>query len=396
MHTVKRYASLVITIPTHRVILNLIVVAVIVSSALDVTAVRWLSVHQVKSIPWNDTKVCKDARKQYGLTKQQTSFCKKSADVMPHVQEAAKLVVSTCEMLFRSRRWNCSSLRKLPLIKADLNTGTKERAIVHAMSTAALTYTVSRGCSQASISSCTCSDHPDEPPHGNFKWGGCGDNVDWASQFSRQFDNKKNPKRVKRVVSKPQKRLNEQNQQRRDRGTNDDGNEVLDQNTDLLNEVHNHNGEMGRKLVSESLTTHCKCHGVSGSCSIKTCWRGLPMKFSEIGESVMVAYNRAVQVHTLSRMHVVTRYENERCLLYVQDSPNYCVRNPKLGIYGTSGRDCDSSLNAAENCDVMCCGRGYSSRNVPYYEKCRCQYNPARYNVVCEKCTYNRTVNTCK
>lgn len=48
---------------------------------------------------------------------------------MPHVQEAANLVVSTCELLFRKRRWNCSSLRKLPVIKADLDIGESSLAL---------------------------------------------------------------------------------------------------------------------------------------------------------------------------------------------------------------------------------------------------------------------------
>lgn len=34
---------------------------------------------------------------------------------------------------------------------------------------------------------CSCAGHPKDPPHGNFKWGGCGDNTKFGINFSRRF-----------------------------------------------------------------------------------------------------------------------------------------------------------------------------------------------------------------
>lgn len=55
-------------------------------------------------------------------------------------------------------------------------------------------------------------------------------------------------------------------------------------------------------MVKASLQTECKCHGVSGSCTMKTCWKSLP-PFSQVGEALMKKYNRAKPV-TASTPHV--------------------------------------------------------------------------------------------
>lgn len=93
------------------------------------------------------------------------------------------------------------------------------------------------------------------------------------------------------------------------------------------------------QIVAESLETHCKCHGVSGSCSIKTCWRGLPQKFYEIGEKLMKSYVAAEQVHNSISVGILEeRYRYTPALLYLTESPNYCDHDPSNGSYGTKGR----------------------------------------------------------
>lgn len=99
------------------------------------------------------------------------------------------------------------------------------------------------------------------------------------------------------------------------------------------------------QVVSGSLVTHCKCHGVSGSCSIKTCWRGLPLKFNnEVGEKLMAAYEKAVQIHPLTRPdQVMHRFDGAQALLYATASPNYCDYDTEVGNFGTSGRYSDKA-----------------------------------------------------
>lgn len=40
---------------------------------------------------------------------------------------------------------------------------------------------------------------------------------------------------------------------------------------------------------------HCRCHGVSGSCELKTCWKFMP-SFNEIGNLLKQKYGNAVLV----------------------------------------------------------------------------------------------------
>jgi hypothetical protein len=41
----------------------------------------------------------------------------------------------------------------------------------------------------------------------------------------------------------------------------------------------------------------CRCHGVSGSCELKTCWQTMP-SFNEVGDTLKKKYRLAVQVRS--------------------------------------------------------------------------------------------------
>jgi hypothetical protein len=99
------------------------------------------------------------------------------------------------------------------------------------------------------------------------------------------------------------------------------------------------------QAVESSLVTQCKCHGVSGSCNIKTCWRALPT-LSEIGERLKRKF--AVATEVISRRVGAGRkllpaspamgLYNEDDLIYVTKSPDYCLRDARVGSLGTRGR----------------------------------------------------------
>ena len=86
----------------------------------------------------------------------------------------------------------------------------------------------------------------------------------------------------------------------------------------------------------------CRCHGVSGSCEFKTCWRSLPM-FADIGNYLKEKYDKsAVKVTGLragqsgerTRRGVVSNPVDlpvsKRSLVYIQPSPDYCSDDPKV------------------------------------------------------------------
>ncbi len=56
----------------------------------------------------------------------------------------------------------------------------------------------------------------------------------------------------------------------------------LDKKAKARSLVNLHNNEAGRRAVLKKTKIACKCHGVSGSCALVTCWHQIP-SFREIG-----------------------------------------------------------------------------------------------------------------
>ena len=102
------------------------------------------------------------------------------------------------------------------------------------------------------------------------------------------------------------------------------------------------------QAVKESMGTECKCHGVSGSCTMKTCWTTLP-PFRKVGDFVMKKYYRARYVSpmtgrrrpmflTLRRSKRAHKKPRRSDLVFLQKSPNYCETDFSTGSPGTRGR----------------------------------------------------------
>lgn len=130
----------------------------------------------------------------------------------------------------------------------------------------------------------------------------------------------------------------------------------------------------------------CKCHGVSGSCTTKTCWTTLP-KFREIGYILKEKYNAAVQVEvvrasrlrqpTFLKIKQIKSYQKpmETDLVYIEKSPNYCEEDASTGSVGTQGRLCNRTSPNADGCDMMCCGRGYNTHQYTKVWQCNCKFH---------------------
>lgn len=96
----------------------------------------------------------------------------------------------------------------------------------------------------------------------------------------------------------------------------------------------------------------CKCHGVSGSCSIRTCWKGL-QDLREIAIDLKTKYLSATKVvhrpmgtrKQLVPKDIDIRPVRENELVYLQSSPDFCTKNEKQGSVGTQDRwDCHVTL----------------------------------------------------
>lgn len=333
------------------------------------TSVKWLALHRVKHKPWQLGKNCS---KKLGLVKQQVKICRDNLDLMPSIARAASFSVETCQSQFSDRRWNCSSIGELPARSKDLVRGTREKAYVYGIASAALVHTVARSCSIGITTKCSCGVLPNSAPSGTFKWGGCGDDVHFGMYFGQQFTEST-------LISKQGK--------------------VKKSTKAMMDE---HNFAAGRAVVRDSLSTACKCHGVSGSCSIKTCWKALP-DFDSIGATLKQRYALAVEVKRRKRKKErvlvpiapgqATFAEDE--LIYYVKSPDYCSPDEQTGSVGTRGRLCDPATSGPGNCNTMCCGRGADNFTMEVQERCECKYYWCCY-VKCKTCSKILNLSQCK
>ena len=152
---------------------------------------------------------------------------------------------------------------------------------------------------------------------------------------------------------------------------------------------------------------NCKCHGASGSCSMRTCWTSLD-SFRHVGSHLMNKYRRAKQVraermgraHKPDHLRVMTNSPTatkprQRELVYLEDSPNYCESSSVYGLPGTRGRQCSMHVHGTNHCDILCCGRGYNTRQVIVREKCNCTFLWC-CEVQCDTCQHKLVEYTCK
>lgn len=161
------------------------------------------------------------------------------------------------------------------------------------------------------------------------------------------------------------------------------------------------------QAVKDSMGTECKCHGVSGSCTMKTCWTTLP-PFRQIGEHLKKKYHKGKLVMpikgrrarrpiflTIKRSKRAHRKPRRSDLVYLEKSPNYCDYNLDTGSLGTVGRNCNRTSNGMDGCTLMCCGRGYNTHQFTRTWQCNCKFHWC-CKVECNSCSERTEEYTCK
>ncbi|XP_063991043.1 protein Wnt-2 isoform X2 [Diachasmimorpha longicaudata] len=249
-----------------------------------------------------------------GLGKSQREQCRKAPHAMPAVGEGAELGLRECRHQFRHHRWNCSHVANDRVFGHVVVVGSREAAFTYAISSAGVTYAITAACSRGNITACGCEPavrtRKSLPPNG-WEWGGCSADVTYGMKFL-------------------------------------DAREVEGDARSLMNL---HNNKAGRKIVKSLLQTECKCHGVSGSCTVRTCWRTLP-SFRQIGDALMKKYYRARPVIAVTPPAPPTIQESD----YVDQSAIRVVR-----ILGndakTQGNSEDSSSSQTERGGVKKSGK---------------------------------------
>ncbi|KFO20094.1 Protein Wnt-9a, partial [Fukomys damarensis] len=296
------------------------------------------------------------------LERKQRRMCRRDPGVAETLLEAVSMSALECQYQFRFERWNCTleGRYRASLLKR----GFKETAFLYAISSAGLTHALAKACSAGRMERCTCDEAPDLENREAWQWGGCGDNLKYSSKFVKEFLGRRSSK-------------------------------------DLRARVDFHNN----LVIKAGVETTCKCHGVSGSCTVRTCWRQLA-PFHEVGKHLKHKYETALKVGSTTneatgeagaispprgRASGTSSDPLPRTpeLVHLDDSPSFCL----AGRFspGTAGRRC----HREKNCESICCGRGHNTQSRVVTRPCQCQVRWCCY-VECRQCTQREEVYTCK
>ncbi|XP_066961531.1 protein Wnt-1-like [Macrobrachium rosenbergii] len=325
------------------------------------------------------------------LRKKQRRLVRENPGVLVAIAKGTRSAVHECKHQFRNRRWNCDPApfnRSKELFGKIVSRACRETAFLYALTSAAVIHTVTRACTEGTIDSCNCDYRAKGPSGLDWEWGGCSDNIEFGHKFSRLFVDAGENRRDPRFP------------------------------------VNLHNNEVGRLHVKDQMRKECKCHGMSGSCTVKTCWWRLPY-FRRVSDALKDRFDGASRVllknagnarapndrrrnrRRKNRKKKKKKYykllkpynqdhkpPTKKDLVYLEDSPDFCVRNRKLGIRGTSGRECNKTSIGVDGCDLMCCGREFHTRVVEVQERCSCTFQWC-CEVKCKTCKYMKTIHIC-
>ncbi|XP_029727210.1 protein Wnt-10a [Aedes albopictus] len=374
-----------------------------------------------------------------GLTREQLELCYRASDVTAAAIEGLELGVRECQHQFQWHRWNCSSLStksRNPHTSSMLKRGYRESAFAYAVAAAGVTHSVARACAQGRLISCGCDPSVNRKgmtkslreslekeklrfldainensilvddslkklktkQASRWKWGGCSHNMAFGVEFSELFL------------------------------------DTREKGGDIQSQINLHNNHAGRRAVSNNMQVRCKCHGMSGSCQLKTCWKSAP-DFRVVGKVLKQQYRRAVLVDQSNlgngppmivyhkpkkRKHVNnvrpprrtkdkgqhqqqqrqlipvsrTNRKMENALFYYQRSPNFCERDQVSDIPGTVGRRCNRTSVGSDGCASMCCGRGYNLIREKRVDRCNCKFHWCCY-VECDDCEIEEWISVC-
>ncbi|CAH0776576.1 unnamed protein product [Bemisia tabaci] len=325
----------------------------------------WVSGSEVVLEPM---QLCRKTRRLKG---RMGEICKKEPALLKEISRGYQLGTRECQFQFRNRRWNCTTAKKS--LKKVLSRDTRESSFVSAITAAGVTYSVTRACTTGELIECSCdktfkgeaSRMGAEFGERSWEWGGCDDNINYGYRKSKIF------------MDTPYEQL-----------------------SDISTLIKLHNNDAGRLAVKRLMITECKCHGLSGSCTVRSCWRRLPA-FRAVGRSLRGRFEAASRViPSNDGRHFIAAAgpspgPGRGDLIYSEESPDFCKPNRVSGSLGTQGRPCNATASGPGSCQSLCCARGFDTRLVRQKRRCDCKFLWC-CRVSCNTCITPRYLHTCR
>jgi len=134
----------------------------------------------------------------------------------------------------------------------------------------------------------------------------------------------------------------------------------------------------------------CRCHGVSGSCTITTCSSPTLPNFENVADSLRKSYQKACHVFSTGGSQITWRSncgEYTTMDLLYNSNRGWCRPNANLGSYGTQGRNCSIDQQASNSCQKLCtaCGLSYKEFQVDEEHRCDCKFEFC-CRITCQTC----------
>ena len=156
-----------------------------------------------------------------------------------------------------------------------------------------------------------------------------------------------------------------------------------------------------QQAVKKYIKIQCKCHGPTGSCGLKTCWRSLP-HFRLVGDHIKEKFDGAtkVEVRLIGSKRVLISQSPDIKPLTIDDlafmdkSPDFCNADLEKGILGTRGRKCNRTSEAIDGCRLLCCGRTFTTRQEERDKRCLCKFHWCCF-IRCQKCPIREEISIC-
>ncbi|CAH8555743.1 unnamed protein product [Heterobilharzia americana] len=275
--------------------------------------------------------------------------------------------------------------KKLPSIhglEGILQRGSRETAFLSSSWSAGVVQAITRACSQGQMGTCDCDPHRREgqgrDAEGIFTWGGCSDPIRFGMRLARLFldandeehrsaalqrerelheqriqllssmrsDSSEQRDRMSRRIYRFSRSLNgtairQQPSSNRGEENNSASQEnkpdILLSSKELQEEIlqiiqtkartlmNLHNRKAGRRLVWKNRVTKCKCHGVSGACSMRTCWQRVN-EFRLVGKVLKSAYDSAIRVTYEPRLDILKRIDTKMQIQKFSQSHSYPIK----------------------------------------------------------------------